>query len=142
MSQAKADCESLMNSLLPFAEQMLQLHGEFFPFGGAMRSSGEVVAVAGYDGSERPLSADLIRLIKEGFVEGARKNEYRATAHVYDVRVKLPSSGEKSDAIAISLNHRDNYSVVVLFPYRLNDGKLTVAAAYAQAGEADIFAPS
>jgi hypothetical protein len=112
----KADCEALMNSVIPFAQQMLTNHGEFLPFGGAMRSSGELVSVAGYDGDEHPQSSDVIHLIKEGFIGAARQGEYRATALVYDVRVKLPSTGDKSDAIAVSLNHRDNYSIVVVFP--------------------------
>src|SRR5215467_6552040 len=87
MTQPKADCEKLMNWLLPFARQMLERHGEFFPFGGALRPNGEVVPVASYDGSNHPLSADLIRLIKDGFVEAARRSEYKATALVYDVKV-------------------------------------------------------
>ena len=139
MSQPKADCEALMNWLLPFARQMPERHGEFFPFGAALRPDGQLVPVAGYDGSNRARSADLIRLIKDGFVEAARRCEYKATALVYDVKVKLPSTRETSDAIAISLNHRDNYSVIVLFPYQLASGKLTVDTAFAQAGEADIF---
>jgi hypothetical protein len=139
-SDPKADCEALMNSVLPFAEQMLSSHGEFLPFGGAMRSSGELVSVAGYDGDERPHSADVIRLIKGGFIEAARQGQFKATALVYDVRIKLPSTDDKSDAIAVSLNHRDNYSIVVIFPYKIDSGKLTVGNALAQKGEADIFA--
>jgi hypothetical protein len=135
----KTDCEALMNSVLPFAEQMLSNHGEFLPFGGAMRPSGELVSVTGYDGDEHPRSLDLIRLIKDGFVEAARQGQFKATALVYDVRIKLPSAGDKSDAIAVSLNHRDNYSVVVIFPYKIDNGKLTVGDALAQKGEADIF---
>jgi hypothetical protein len=135
----KTDCEALMNSVLPFAEQMLRNHSEFLPFGGAMRPSGELVSVAGYDGDEHPRSLDLIRLINDGFVEAARQGQFKATALVYDVRIKLPSTGDKSDAIAVSLNHRDNYSVVVIFPYKIDNGKLTVGNALAQKGEADIF---
>jgi hypothetical protein len=140
MKQPKADCETLMNWVLPFAQQMLERHGEFFPFGCAMRPNGELVPVASYDGSNHPPSSELILLIKEGFVDGVRNKQYKATALAYDVRVKLPSSGESSDAIAISLNHRDNYSLIVLFPYRLERGKFSVDAPFAQAGEADIFA--
>ncbi len=135
----KVDCEVLMNSVIPFAEQMLSSHGEFLPFGGAMRSSGELVSVAGYDGDERPQSSDVIRLIKEGFIEAARQGQFKATALVYDVRTVVPSTGNKSDAIAVSLNHRDSYSIVVIFPYKIDNGKLTVGDAFAQKGEADIF---
>jgi hypothetical protein len=139
MSEAKADCEVLMNSVLPFAEQMLTAYGEFIPYGGAMRPDGELVSIAGDDGKEHPLSADVIALMKDGFNEAARKGEYKATAIVYDVKVKLPSTQEKSDAIAVSLNHRDNYSVTVFFPYKIDSGKLTMGTVFAQKGEADIF---
>ena len=135
----KADCEVLIGAVMPFAEQMLSNHGEFLPFGGAMRSDGELVSVAGYDGDEHPQSSDVIRLIKDGFIESARQGQFKATALVYDVRTTIPSTGEKSDAIAVSLNHRDRYSVVVFFPYKINGGKLIVGDAFAQAGEADIF---
>lgn len=139
MSDPKADCEALIGSVLPFAEQMLTTHGAFIPFGGAMRADGQIVSIAGYDENEHPQPANVIALMKDGFVEGARRGEYKATALVYDVRVELPSTEEKSDAIAVSLNHRDNYSVVVLIPYRIDGKKLILGAVFAQEGEADIF---
>jgi hypothetical protein len=139
MSDPKADCEALMNSVLPFAKQMLTTHGEFFPFGGAMRPDGQLVSIAGYDGNQHPPSVDVIALMKNGFIAAARKGEYKATAIVYDARVKVPSTEEKSDAIAVSLNHRDNYSVKVLFPYKIDSRKLILGTAFAQKGEADIF---
>jgi len=38
MKDAKAGCEALLNSVLPFAKQMLSSHGELYPYGGATRS--------------------------------------------------------------------------------------------------------
>ena len=35
--QPKADCETVMNFGLPLAQAMLKQHGEFLPFGAAMR---------------------------------------------------------------------------------------------------------
>lgn len=139
MTIPKAECESLMNAALPFAEQMLQKHGEFLPYGAALKANGEIASVAGYDGREQPPSNDIIRLLKDGFVKAARSGEYKATALVYDVRVVLPSTGKKSDAIAVSLNHRDDYSVTVFFPYQLSNGKITFGDVFAQKGEADVF---
>jgi hypothetical protein len=80
-------------------------------------------------------------LLKSGFVEVAKKGQVKATALAYDVRVTLPSTGEKSDAIAVSLNRRDGYSVIVIYPYKIDSGKLTIGAAVAQKGEGDIFLP-
>jgi hypothetical protein len=57
------------------------------------------------------------------------------------VRVTLPSSDKKSDAIAVSLNHRDDYSVTVFFPYETREGRLQFGEVFAQKGEADIFEP-
>lgn len=138
MSNAKADCEALMTSVLSLAKEILSNHGEFLPFGGAMSSNGELVSVAGYNG-EHSQSTELIRLIKDSFIDAARKGEFKATAVVYDVRVALPSTGEKSDAIAVSLNHRDGYSVIVIFPYKIDSGKPIIGSAFAHEGEADIF---
>lgn len=135
----KAECETLMSTAITFAEQMLEEHGEFWPYGEALDLSGEIVAIAAHDGQETPASVDLIDLLKHAFVKGARERKYKATALVYDVRVPLPSTGEKSDAIAVSLNHRDNYSVVVFFAYRIDDGKYIPGEVFAQEGEADVF---
>ena len=138
-TKAKTECEEIMNVLLPFAQQMLEKHGEFFPFGGTMNGKGEVAHIAGYDGREQPPSADIIKLLKDEFRSGARSGQYKATGLAYDVRVVLPSTGKKSDAVAISLNHRDSYSVVVLFPYEINGGKVVFGEVFAEKGEADVF---
>jgi len=118
---------------------MLTTHGAFIPFGGAMRADGQIVSIAGYDESEQSQPTNAIALMKDGFVEAARRGEYKATAIVYDVRVELPSTKEESDAIAVSLNHRDNYSAIVLFPYKIDGGELILGTVFAQEGEADIF---
>lgn len=139
MNDPKSECETLMNNALPFAEKLLVKNGEFFPFGQALSQEGKVEHVAAYDGREHPPSADLIRLLKQAFKQGAKAGKYKATALVYDARVTLPSSGKMSDAIAISLNHRDNYSVVVLFAYHLEQGRIVPGEVFAQQGEADVF---
>lgn len=140
VNTSKSECESLMNQALPFAEKMLTKHGEFFPYGQALTATRKVIAVTAYDGKERPPSADLIRSLKQAFTLGARDGRYKATALIYDVRVMLPSSGKKSDAIAVSLNHRDNYSVIVFFPYSIERGKyVSSGEVFAQQGESDIF---
>jgi hypothetical protein len=43
------------------------------------------------------------------------------------------------DAVAVSLNHRDGYSVIVLLPYTMENGDVVYDTAHAQPGEADIF---
>lgn len=139
MSIAKTECEALLSAVMPFAEQMLRDYGEFAPFGSAMTPTGEVKLVAGHDQREQVLSAEVIEQLKQSFKQGACSGEYKATALTSNMKINLPSSGQKADAIEVLLNHRDNYSVVVFFPYELKDGALSFGETFAQNGAADIF---
>jgi len=137
---AKTDCEILMNEAIPFAKRMLREHGEFYPYGYVMSSSGEIALKAGYDGTEHPKSQTIIDLLIAGFKKDAAAGRVKATALVYDIRVIPPGAAEKSDAIAVALDHRDNYSVVVVLPYVLNNGEISVGTAFAQRRDPHIFA--
>lgn len=139
MKQAKTDCEALLNSVLPFAEQVLRKHGEFYPYGGAMRTDGQIISVGGDSGSEQPKSIELIELLKSAFIAAAQKGEYKATALVTNSSLTISSTGEKTDAIVVSLDHRDDYSVIVMFPYTITNGKLVMQAPIAQKGAGDVF---
>ncbi|MEJ0037682.1 MAG: hypothetical protein WDO68_16680 [Gammaproteobacteria bacterium] len=128
-----------MNTVVPFAEKMLSEHSEFFPYGAAMKPDGEIVSVAGYDGREQPPSQEIIDLLNAELRKDAALGLYKATAVVYDVRVVPPGSKTKSDAIAVALDHRDDYSVVVLFPYSISNGTPDIGAPFAEKGEHKIF---
>ena len=141
MADPKADVEELMNDAVgvSFAERMLCEHGEFLPYGAAMTQSGEIVSVAAHNGTEKPASQELISLLIDGFREAAAEGKYKATAIFYDVRVNVPGGDEKTDAVAVALDHQDNYSVVVFFPYRLNGNEVEYGELFAQAGENRVF---
>jgi hypothetical protein len=142
-TEPKADCETVMNFGLPLAGEILTRHGEFLPFGAAMRPNGEIVCLGAYDARSYPSLAgsfaELIRSLKETLVAGARRLEYIATALFYEVAITLAGDGERIDAIAVSLDHRDGYSVIVLLPYKIEDGKIIYDTPRAEPGEADIF---
>jgi hypothetical protein len=131
----KAESEALMNAALPFAERMLKDHGEFLPYGQAMDKAGKFISIGTSDGKEKPPSKDLIQILKNGFREGANAGKYKATALVYDVRVSLPGTGTKSDAIAVSLNHQDSYATIVFFAYRIERGVVIMGEVFAQQEE-------
>ena len=139
MATPKEDCEKIMNSLLPFAEKMLREHGEFHPFGGAMKPDGEIVHHGAYTGSELPKGQELVDLLTEAFRQSAAKGECIATAIVYDIRTIPPGATQKRDAICVSLDHKDDYSVNVAFPYTLNHGELSLDTAFATKGDGKIF---
>jgi hypothetical protein len=139
VQDAKGECEVLLNEAMPFAEKMLREHGEFYPYGYELNPAGEVKLVAGYTGTDRPKSQLIIDLLIEGFKQGATAGRIKATALVYDMLVVPPGTSIKSNAIAVALDHRDQYSVIVIFPYVLNHGNLTVGVPFAQRGEFRIF---
>jgi hypothetical protein len=136
---AKAECEVLLNEAMPFAEKMLREHGEFYPYGYEMKPAGAIKLVAGYTGTDHPKSQLIIDLLVEGFKQDAVAKRIKATALVYDMLVVPPGASVKSNAIAVALDHRDNYSVIVIFPYVLDHGNLTVGAPFVEKGESRVF---
>jgi hypothetical protein len=135
----KQECETLMNELLPVAEKMLEKYGEFFPYGSVMNSDGSIRAVAYYDGNEHPKSQDLMDQLTTIYHEYSIKNQIKASGIVYDARVISPKTNAKTDAVIISLEHRDNYSVQVVFPYSIKNKKVVWDDIFAQRGKVDVF---
>jgi hypothetical protein len=141
MATPKEECEELMSAVMPHAEELLARHGEFFPFGATLSPSNEVILTAAELAEREAPSLDVIRLLEEGFRRGAAQARYKATALVYDVRVVPPKKAEKQDAIAVRLDHRDRYAVVVYFPYVLTpSGEPALDAPFVTAVDAPIFA--
>ena len=108
--QAQDDLDGLLNITLPFAQQMLADHGEFYPFGATVTSSGQKRLLAGELGREHPASGDVLSLL----VEGLRRDRdgLRAVAMCTDVRLL------DGDAVRVELEHQDGQAVAVLLPYR------------------------
>jgi hypothetical protein len=138
----KKDCEKLMNEVLPLAQKMLEKFGEFYPYGGYMKPNGEITHVGMQDeDTDHPKSKDLLYLMQDSFLSIAGTGGCIATAIVFDVRVDLPHTQVKSDAIQVRLEHADNYSAEVFFPYQINaDGRVVYGPAFAQEGSHRIFA--
>ena len=136
---AKDDCYQLLNSALPFAEQMLRDHGEFLPFGAQMLHGGEIVSVAADDGEDHSRSENLIGILLSAFKAAAADGDLVATALIYDVRVVPPGARQKTDAIALNLDHRDSYSLTLFFPYIITDGAPEIGDAFASGGDYSIF---
>lgn len=119
MASPKEDCEALLNTFFGFAEDLLRRHGEFFPFGATARIGEEPKMVAVDVGAENPASQDLIDNLIEVFRDDAQNGAIDVTALYFDARVKNPETGHVGDAICVRLDHREDYSVLVYFPYQI-----------------------
>ncbi len=139
----KQESEMLMNAVLPVAERMLKEHGEFYPYGGCMMLDGSITHIGASDSdTEHPKSGDLLFVLKNSFREMASRRECKAVALVFDVSIPLPNAGEKSDAIQLSIEHAEGYSVELFFPYRLADGELFYGETLVQQGKHEFFRAS
>ena len=134
------DLEELLNALLPFAQEMLAKHGEFYPFGAAIDISGEIAAQAAEPGGENPDSNEVIAMLVAGMREEANRGEIRAAGICYDARVVPPGKTEKTDAIACRLEHASGEAIVTFVPYRKGFmGRYKYDELFASAGEQAIF---
>ena len=97
--------DTLLGALLPFARQMLDKHGEFFPYAAALDQSGEVQMVAAETGEEHPDSSEMIDLLYEGLARQASAGEIRVAAVCADVRVSASGSSGMTDAIRVAIEH-------------------------------------
>jgi hypothetical protein len=114
---AHPDLDELLNALLPFAQQMLSAHGEFFPFGAAMNADGQIALHSAGTGSEQPASTEVIDMLIAVFRQQAANKEVRACGICYDVRVIPPGHTDKTDAICVALEHESGESIGVILPY-------------------------
>jgi hypothetical protein len=127
--------DALLNAALPFAKQQLTKRGEFFPYGVAMARDGQIGLVAGYTGTERPPSTEVLDILYEGLRSKAEEN--RGAAVVADVRLR----GEDTDAIQVEVEHRDGIALKIFLPYRKKrfGGGLETGQMRAEGGERRIW---
>ncbi|MCX6955248.1 MAG: hypothetical protein NTV51_24100 [Verrucomicrobia bacterium] len=139
-SAQKQQLEELLAAARPLAHTMLEQHAEFFPYGATMGLDGKITSVAGDTGDEHPRSREIITLLKRGYREQGASGKLLACALVYDVRVVPPGRTEKTDAIAVDLDHRDGMSVTMYYPYKIGSDKEVVSGEFfATQGRDDIF---
>ena len=115
---AHPELNALFKTLLPFAQTMLREHGEFYPFGAVMTSSGEIQQVGPkMEDDDHPPSQPCIDLLTEAFKKQAKKGELRAAGICYDVLTVPPGEVEKRDAVCCCLEHYSSETVDVFVPY-------------------------
>ena len=81
----------------------------------------------------------MIAALEKAFLEKASGHECKATAIVCDVRVKVPGTDRKSDAIQVRLDHVSGYSKEVFFPYEIVKDEVRYGETFAYDGKGIIF---
>ncbi len=115
---AHSDLNELLDALLPMAEKLLTVQGEFYPIGVVMLSDGEIRHVgAKMEGDDHPSSQSLIDLLTVTFEREATKGKIRAAGICYDVLTIPPGKRQRQDAICFGLEHCLGEAIDVYRPY-------------------------
>lgn len=139
---AHADLDKILGFILPFAQKTLEEHGEFHPFGATIDGESDLVlAMADVDEDAEQVDAEeMIDVLVEGFRVRARSGDLRAGAVCMDVQIKMPDTGESSDAICVRLEHQIGDAMDVILPYTVDeDGSVEYAEAFGMPGERQVF---
>ena len=137
---AHPDLNAILDALLPFAQEMLKRHGEFYPFGASMSPDGIVASVAGDVGKEHPPSREVVTFLSSAFTQQASSGVIRAAGICFDARTIPPGATEKSDAIAAMLQHVSGEAVDVYLPYRKGlFGRIRYGQIFATPGTLAVF---
>lgn len=111
--QAQSDLDGLLNAVLPFVEQTLARHGDFYPFGAVVRSGGEyAMASPEPAGDGEGTAQSMLASLYAGVRQDAE--DLRAVAFAINVET------DESDAVLVELEHIEGQTIDVLVPYELD----------------------
>jgi hypothetical protein len=140
MPEPTDEIQELLNFLLPYAERMLNEHGEFYPYAAALDSEGELGAVGAELDDGSPDVGDVLLALHEGLRKRAAEGAIRASGIAADVTLTDPESGETTDAVQVELDHANADPVDVFVPYETEPDGIKFGELVAAAGREPVFA--
>ena len=139
MTSCKQDCELLMSSVLPVAERVLAERRTLHPFGCTLSDDDRIADVGNGALDAEFDRAALLAEFRASFRDGAQRGELKGSALVYLAEAKGAVEGP-SALVCVELDHNQNYSIVVSFPYRFTSaGELYIDEPFAVEGKHEIF---
>jgi hypothetical protein len=136
------ELDALLDAVLPFAEQMLRQHGDFYPFGATIAPDGKIALIQPFVGEEEeiPDSPQLVHLLYEGLRDQALRGEILGGAVCTNVSIRPDGSEEETDAVRVSLDHAKHESLDVFQPYAIErSGDVVYGAIVAVATDPRVF---
>ena len=141
MAEPTDEIQELLNFLLPHAEQMLNEHGEFYPYAAALGADGELSAVgADVDDEGAPDVGEVLLALHQGLREQAAEGAIRASGIAADVTLTDPDSGETTDAVQVELDHAEADAVDIFVPYETEGEGIKFGELVAAEGREPVFA--
>jgi hypothetical protein len=140
MAEPTDEIQEILSFLLPYAERMLNEHGEFYPYAAALGSDGELNAVATGVDDDSPDVAEALLALHVGLRERAAEGAIRASGIAADVTLTDPDSGETTDAVQVELDHADADAVDIFVPYETEGEGIKFGELVAAEGREPVFA--
>ncbi len=140
MPEPTAEIQEILNFLLPYAERMLNQHGEFYPYAAALDADGELNAVATDVDDDSPDVSEVLLALHQGLRERAAEGAIRASGIAADVTLTDPDSGETTDAVQVELDHADADAVDIFVPYETEAEGIKFGELVAAEGREPVFA--
>jgi hypothetical protein len=141
MAEPTDEIQEILNFLLPYAEQMLSQHGEFYPYAAALGADGDLNAVAtDVDDDDSPDVSEVLLALHQGLRERASEGAIRASGIAADVTLTDPDSGETTDAVQVELDHADADAVDIFVPYETEAEGIKFGELVAAEGREPVFA--
>ncbi len=135
----KNACERLLDTLLPFGEEQLKKYREFYPYAAVIRMDDSIELTASYDGNEHPESNAVLADLRKIHRQLAAEGKIKASGIAWNATISS-ADGKPVDAIVVSLEHKDAYSVIVCEPYKMGlFKKVKFGELFAMPGRNDIF---
>jgi len=131
----------LIDKSFPFVEDLLKKYGEYYPFSFVLNTDNTVQGVGRHDGNDKPDSQEIIKGLKDVLKLETKKNKIKGIAIFYDVKTTNPKTNQKTDAVAVFVEHRDGQGAYTFYyPYKLTDKKeLTFGDSFGNAATREIF---
>lgn len=134
----KEECDELFDNMMNAVHYLLNKNKEFYPIGAVMLSNGIIQLTAIESETDHPDSNEVIKQLISLHHKKAIEKEITASAIAYNATVRLEEADE--DAIIVSLEHIDGYSVQVVVPYKFGLlNKIKYGEVFAQQQIPEVF---
>jgi hypothetical protein len=124
------ELNSLLNDAIGMAIKLAEKHGSHIPVCMAISTSGERIDIAADDSAMRGTDA-LLAGVRQHITDGVRQRQYRAVALARNVEYRSARDGSPTDAIQITLDHKDGLPVTCYLPYQLTQGRVVPGELFA-----------
>jgi hypothetical protein len=140
-STSQEELNAVLGEACRAALNLLEKNRELYPFAIVMEKGGGIRHVAGYTGSEIPLSGEVVELLIAGLATNVSNGTLIAVGIVTDVRITDRQTGQKTDAVSVALEHRNDDPVTCYLPYSFEGDRLVEGELVAERGVLRVFTP-